>query len=143
MEACDVCGGRIEKPEGFLLTTKVVVTSKHYWTKYLRVLSVRIPESQFAAILPNKVADLASSDTPWMVCDACSRLFSFNRTERRDKARVWRVTGQPARGFALCKVTQRGKDIIVETIDDEGYCSALRAAFEALREFSEDKGISP
>ena len=134
MGACDVCGRAITEPEGYLLTTREVVTSKPYWHRVVRGLGRLSGRSDFAMVVSEYVADMASSDTPWMVCRSCSTLFSFDRAARREKARIWRATGQPAGGFRLCSVTKRGRDSVVDVIDDEGFSLAQRVAFQALAE---------
>ena len=132
MGVCDVCNREIEEPEGYLLTTREVVTSTRYWSAYLGLLLTKHPASQIQNRLLVVVGRMASSDTPWMVCQNCGEFFSFDHGERRAKARAWRATGQPEGGFSLCSIDQRGSDFLVHSKDDDAMMIANLAAAAVL-----------
>lgn len=133
---CDICCRRIKDDDNkvFLLTTRQVVTSEDYWVMYFRniVNEYSSKSSDLVRLMPIMVGRMASMDTPWMVCEECSRMFSFNRDKGKDMAYSYRSTGKPAGGFRLCRVVQQGMDTIIKNIDDDGMLAALSAARRAL-----------
>ncbi len=134
MGKCDICNKDIQEPEGYLLTTKEIATSERCWTDYFRFLKDMTGRSfsNLARILPVIVGNRTKSDTPWMICETCATIFSFDRHERREKAKRWRETGEPIGGFALCRVRQEGRDFVIENIDDDAMIAAMKVAASAL-----------
>jgi len=103
------------------------------------MLGMMLPRKSLGANLLMVFARMAKSDTPWMVCENCAVLFSFDLAERREKARICRSTGQPSGGFALCQMRQQGNDIIIDNVDDDGMMAAMRAATNAIRTLESKK----
>jgi hypothetical protein len=134
-KACDVCSSiTTEALEGYLLTTTEVVASEGYWNRHFRMIMRmhNIPLMTLRKDLVVIVARIARSDTPWIICEACSRLFSFDRIQGKKNALNWRLTGQPAGGFALCRIYEGSEATTVVNIDDDGMIVAMKAAVRAI-----------
>ena len=91
-----------------------------------------IPSARRGEFLLTIVATMAASDTPWIVCEECSMMLSFERAQAREAARTWRSTGRPAGGFALCELQVRGGDHCIKNIDNDSMLAAVRAATTAF-----------
>ncbi len=142
--ACDICIGRIDPEETYFLTTEEVVTNEGYWKRAIPLLnnvfklgSVKIPMQEQ---LLHVVARMARSDTPWIVCSQCFNLFPLDPTDRKRKAHDWLSRGEPAGGFALCRVEYRGADIVIENINDDAMKAALSAAINAMESLEQPSG---
>lgn len=95
---CDVCNGKIAAPDGFLLTTRQVVSTPAYWQHYYRY-----HQSEFTGLGVHSFADFCSNPllrpaciqtiggqrTPWMVCATCIAMFPVDREQTRSYARQW------------------------------------------------------
>ena len=95
---CDVCNGKVTSPDGYLLTTREVVSTPAYWQHYyqyhnsqfvtLGVLSYegfcRNPRLRVSCV--NAVA---GQRTPWMVCENCISKFAVDREKARSYAMQW------------------------------------------------------
>ncbi len=134
-EYCDICDYKIEEPEGYLLTTKAIVTNEGYWKKVLPGLIEKVryyKGKEFSPIYFQMIiADLASNDTPWIICEKCSSMFSIDLNQAREKACKWWLTGQPGSGFRLCELIHGGKAPIVNIIDGDGMKKAMIAVTKA------------
>lgn len=129
---CDICNAVIVTKPACLLGTKAVVTSKECWKLYLKSsLTDRVFTIQdLPNLLPGLVGQMASSDTPWALCDTCTASlaqagFSF----RADTEEL-----QP-RGHALCRSTRLME---FEVLDDEGMVMALKTAIAAATEIQNE-----
>lgn len=139
MGRCDVCNCPLNASDGYLLTTREIVTNSDYWYICFRV-SIEIkghPYSAVKSMASRILTRTASNDTPWMLCDTCVDMFPIDRNAARKKARKWSRTGRPSGGFALCKVLGHGKVYgrdfdEIEVYDNEGLALAQKAADEAL-----------
>ena len=125
---CDLCNSAIAEKPACLLGTKDVVTSKDCWAIYLKsliadkVLSLHtIQES-----LQGLVGQMASSDTPWALCENCKQ--SLNKS---GLALHHNLGELPLHGHALCR---QSKPMQFEMIDDEEIQKAFRAANSAAQE---------
>ncbi len=83
---CDVCTEVILRCDGFILTTKQVVTEVAYW-KHLfqnqgRQLLVGNPATQMELIC-GFAKQQADSATGWLVCEQCSPMFTFDHAIAR------------------------------------------------------------
>jgi hypothetical protein len=58
-------------------------------------------------------------------------MFSFNHSVAKENSRKWVTTGEPSSGFALCKVSQEGRQATIEAIDSAAFQVAVNAALEA------------
>ena len=94
---CDVCGNRVNRPEGHLLITKEVVSTPAYWQRYYEIHRSEMTGAvasynEFCGntVLRNGVAtSLAGQRTPWLVCEKCVSLFSVDLSQVRSYARQW------------------------------------------------------
>ena len=125
---CDLCNTAIvEKPACFL-GTKDVVTSKDCWVLYLRgliadkVLSLHTVQQS----LPGLVGQMASSDTPWALCENCKQSLNKSGLPVHINPR-----DLPSLGHALCRTS---KLMEFEVHDKEGMEKAIRAANYAAQE---------
>src|SRR5262245_55901192 len=66
--------------DGFLLNTKEVLTSEHYW-RYI-FTKFNLSEDLFRCL-----AILANQETGWLICTACSMWFRFDRTKAKEYAK--------------------------------------------------------
>ncbi len=140
MGYCDICNKVIQEPEGYFLTTKEIATNERCWIDYFKGLKTMTgrPYSELGRILPMIVGNRAKSDTPWIICETCANIFSFDRSERREKAKQWRETGEPKGGFALCRVRQEGNTYVIEDIDDEAMITAMNLAASVLAKLEKE-----
>ena len=140
MGKCDICNKDIQEPEGYFLTTKEIATNEQCWTDYFKSLKTMTGRSfsDFGRILPMIVGNRTKSDTPWVICETCANIFSFDRLERREKAKRWRETGEPSGGFALCRVRQEGNTYTIENIDDDAMIAAMNIAASVLAALEKD-----
>jgi hypothetical protein len=106
---CDICNASVREPEGYLLTTRQVVSSPGYWESYFRQ-----HQGQFASLFEIATykqflkADLTvrarlthmlvEQTTPWMVCPKCIELFpEVSRKKTRAYAEKWWADGKTFR----------------------------------------------
>lgn len=81
MTVCDVCNRPIAFDDGYALTTTEVTTTVAYWRHIIEQYSM---DDQVLAMY---VQQQAMQYTGWLVCESCSRKFSFNQARARDYAR--------------------------------------------------------
>ena len=95
---CDICTRKVSSPDGYLLTTKEVVSTPQYWQHYYQY-----HKSEFTSMGVSSYADfcrnpvirascgdaLAGQRTAWMVCDNCISMFSVDREITRNYAKQW------------------------------------------------------
>ncbi len=94
---CDVCGNRVNRPEGYLLTTREVVSTPAYWQRYYEIHRSEMTGaissySEFcgSTVLRNGVATaMAGQRTPWLVCEKCVSLFSVDLSQTGNYAKRW------------------------------------------------------
>ena len=100
---CDVCGGKVSSPEGYLLTTTQVVVSPEYWQCYYR-----LHEDEFTALGCSSYEALCTSSllrraccqrvagqqTVWIACERCIPMFSVDRERSRGYAERWWRSGR-------------------------------------------------
>jgi hypothetical protein len=95
---CDVCNTRVVNPNGYLLTTRQVVSTPGYWSHYYEthrseLLSLGVKD--LAAFRRNPIVmtgcakAMADQSSNWMVCDRCISLFRVDQNIARDYARRW------------------------------------------------------
>ena len=81
MTVCDVCSQSLNFSDGYALTTQQVTTDEAYWTYMLE-------HNRFDdELLAMYVQQQAMQTTGWLICETCSRLFTFNRSTAKDYAR--------------------------------------------------------
>ncbi len=90
MSVCDVCSLPTRRDDGFVLTTREVVTSPAFWrtqfAKYQAVLDVVPTREERAAFLGEQAIPLVLSPSGWLVCSECSRMFAFDEQVARECA---------------------------------------------------------
>ena len=125
---CDLCNSAIVGKPACLLGTKDVVTTKGCWAVYLKgliadkVLNLHnIQES-----LPGFVVQLASSDTPWALCDHCKQSLKSSGLAVHLNA-----SDLPSHGHALCN---QSKLMEYEVINEDEMQKAFKAANSAAQE---------
>ncbi|HIC88731.1 MAG TPA: hypothetical protein EYP04_04950 [Anaerolineae bacterium] len=130
---CDTCDRRLNENEGYLLTTKQVVVSDESWRRVFLKWKSMYPDSSPDMHL-SWAFQRASSDTPWVVCENCASMFSFNPTNARNALAKYRQTGEYPRGQAVCTVTipKDGGRTVVEPTDDQAWQEMLAAINRSL-----------
>jgi len=82
ISGCDVCGKQINWSDGYILTTKQVVTSFTYWNKiYKKNKQMRIDPN--GDMVGANITQLSSQTSGWLICESCSNLFDFNKIQAR------------------------------------------------------------
>lgn len=104
---CDVCSRKVSSPDGYLLTTREVVSTPKYWQHYYQYhkdefVSMGVSSYQDFCRNPLLRAScgemLANQQTPWLVCENCISMFNVDRERARSYAKQWwqsRRTFQP------------------------------------------------
>ncbi|MBN1550986.1 hypothetical protein JW979_05940 [bacterium] len=100
---CDICKQKVFRPNGYLLTTKDVVSSPEYWKHYCQYHRSELASmgvSSFDEFCRNMLVRTSCADriahqsTPWIVCDRCSHMFKIDRDQTRSYARKWWESGR-------------------------------------------------
>ena len=138
---CDTCNRRLSPDEGYLLTTKQVVLSVESWRRvFLKWLKwfkwtkwLRWKQNREDYLL-ELAFQRASSDTPWVICEGCSCMFSFDRQHARHTLKKYRQTGEFPKGQVVCTVSfpVGGGRIVVEPTDEQTWDAMLEAINAAL-----------
>lgn len=84
---CDVCSEEINLEDGYLLTTKDIITKMAYWEyafthqwNYVHNLYASTSDDSVKKLfLVNLIIDRANQETPWALCESCSNLFAFDK----------------------------------------------------------------
>jgi len=92
---CDVCMNEIPEPDGFLLTTRQVVSAPAYWDY---VLSHQL---SYIEDLPNSdsargvlIEKQANQSNPWIVCGKCAQMLGVDLRETGEYAKQWWKSGK-------------------------------------------------
>jgi len=127
--ACDICRQKVEKPNGYLLTTTQVVGSAGYWEYFFRAY-YELHSADLGArgvgslddlcgneAMRTNIAEVASRNaSPWLACERCIQLFSVDhKTARRYARKYWnsgRKFSPPGVGPAPLKAVRLGKAIL-------------------------------
>ena len=80
---CDVCNSISLQDQGYALTTTQVTTSTRYWEYILSKVASPLEKNMLLVTMPETQA---KSPTAWFVCESCSSMFDFDRTESREFA---------------------------------------------------------
>jgi hypothetical protein len=96
MAVCDVCNKELGASEGYLLTTREVVSTPGYWRKFFSGpmgsmmgnlgMSGDSGKAQYASMT-------ASQINPWMICNECISLFNIDKNRARNYAIRWYESG--------------------------------------------------
>jgi hypothetical protein len=102
---CDICGKNIHSLQGYLLPTHQVLTQRAYWQFYFeQVLDKHISLKKLdQQTVMTAFFHFACGDSPYMVCEECAGMFTFERGRAKKAAAIWWQTGKPDSGDALCK----------------------------------------
>lgn len=80
MTVCDVCSQSLNFSEGYALTTRQVTTDEAYWSYMLD--HQRLDDELLAMFIQQQ----AMQTSGWLICESCSRMFTFNRSIAKDYA---------------------------------------------------------
>ena len=117
---CDICNGKVTSPDGYLLTTKEVVSTPKYWQHYYRYHKGEFKAMgvlSFEDFCHNPlmrascVNTVAGQRTPWMACENCISMFDVDREKTRVYARQWwqnKAFQPPGNGPALLSEINMG-----------------------------------
>lgn len=95
---CDVCNRKVFWGNGYLLTTKQVVSTPQYWEFYVQLHKDKFSEfgvTSYEAFINNPLLRisvgkaLAEQSTPWMVCNECISMFNVDLKKTMDYAKRW------------------------------------------------------
>lgn len=132
---CDVCNNIIAVRPACLLGTKEVATNKACWLLYLnsliadKVMSVQAIKDSLAGL----VGQMASSDTPWAICESCTTsLIKASFPFRSDKSPL------APNGHALCRITD---EMVYLVLDDAGVALAMKMANTAFLEILSGRAL--
>ncbi len=100
MPVCDICSKNINWSDGYVLSTSQVATSEAYWefafTHQWSYTHSMDPDGDTVAMLTQQQAGQSSG---WLICESCSKLFSFDRQIAREHAKR-RSSNPPGSGPA-------------------------------------------
>ena len=87
---CDVCGNEIRRPDGYLLTTRQVVSRPAYWVyafshQWSYVDALPRAEEVRGALAQQQ----AGQRTPWLVCRDCAQRLDADLSETKHHAEQW------------------------------------------------------
>jgi hypothetical protein len=95
MNVCDVCNANLESPDGYLLTTRQIVSNPAYWKKAFSRLGELSSLGADLQMLKGGLAEQqAKMIKPWLVCADCAGLLGQATSEAREYARLWWSTGE-------------------------------------------------
>lgn len=95
---CDICNRKVPSPDGYLLTTREVVSTPKYWQHYYqyhRAGFQSIGVSSYEDFCRHSLLRLSCGDalagqqTPWIVCENCIAMFDVDREKTRGYAKQW------------------------------------------------------
>jgi hypothetical protein len=134
---CDICGKNIHSRQGYLLPTHQVLAQRAYWQFYFeQVLDKQISLKKLdRKMVMTAFFHFACGDSPYLVCEKCAGMFTFERSRAKKAAAIWWQTGKPDSGDALCKYHAAGFGGIrqFEPLDEPHLSQAFSAAMLALR----------
>lgn len=120
---CDICSQEVLRPDGYLLTTREVVSTAAYWQHYYQHHKSELAGmgvSSFADFCGNLLVRtscaeaLVRQSTPWMVCEECIQMFTVNRDQTQSYAKQWWESGRtfapPGSGPAALSSVNMGDD---------------------------------
>ena len=95
MNVCDVCSTALAAPEGYLATTRQVVSHPAYWEKAFSRLHELTPLGANVELLKGGLAEQqAKQAKPWLLCTDCAGRLSLATPEAREWARLWWSSGE-------------------------------------------------
>jgi hypothetical protein len=84
---CAVCDNDTTPNGGYYLTTSEVVTSEECWIRFIEAMRQEASSTTSAKELEGRLRGLirfaTAQTTAWLICEECSELFMFHRTESR------------------------------------------------------------
>ncbi len=95
---CDTCNGKVTSPNGYLLTTREVVSTPRYWRHYYQfhqgqMVSLGVLSYEDFCRNPllraSVVNTMAGQRTAWMVCENCISMFGVDREKTHTYAMHW------------------------------------------------------
>lgn len=102
MAVCDICKEITDWKKAYVLSTREVATSETYWENTLMGPLSHLPQIDPEGSLLSALAlQQAAQKSGWLVCEACSGMFSFDRKRAREYA-IARNSNPP--GYAAAPV---------------------------------------
>jgi|GEM_PF-2829424 transcription elongation factor Elf1 len=87
---CDICGFETTLQNSYLLSTKDVASSMNYWeqqlSRFAPIVRQMNNEQEKINILHNEIKRITDDDSSWLVCEACSNKFNFDKEKARERA---------------------------------------------------------
>ena len=94
MSVCDMCNTEIESPDGYLATTRQVVSNPAYWEKAFSRIDDLAGLGVNPVLLKGGLAEQqAKQAKPWLLCAACAGRLELATPEAREFARRWWSSG--------------------------------------------------
>ena len=97
---CDICSTPVAEFEGYVLSTREVVTNVNYWkdgfTRNRSMYAGVSGQQQAQAVLNASVLQQAGQVAAWLVCEKCIHLFAVDQQKTREYARQWWTQGKEA-----------------------------------------------
>lgn len=88
MPICDICNKNMNWSDGYVLPTSQVATSEAYWGfAFSHQWSYMHSIDPDGDALANLAQQQAGQSSGWLMCESCSKLFSFDRQIARDHAK--------------------------------------------------------
>ncbi|MHA1687581.1 MAG: hypothetical protein ACTSYD_14455 [Candidatus Heimdallarchaeaceae archaeon] len=88
MAVCDVCSNKISWEDGYVLTTKQVVTEVEYWIyAFTHQWSYTYKMDPKGNTLGMLAVQQNNQSSGWLVCESCSSMFKFNKKKAKKYAK--------------------------------------------------------
>ncbi len=95
MSVCDVCNSELSRPEGYLLTTKQVVSNPAYWEyAFSHAWSYVNGMSNAERIKGGLAEQQARQNSPWLLCRDCAERMDAATDQAFQYAQQWWSSGQ-------------------------------------------------
>jgi hypothetical protein len=125
---------RVASKRGCLFVTRTKEKTESLAESFRRVLADLRREyaDLFVDLAIHLALDRASSETPWVICEGCAPMFTFDREHARGALEKYRRTGEFPREQAVVtlELPKTGGRILIQSNDDEG-CDAMLKAIDA------------
>lgn len=142
MGNCDLCNCELSTVEGYVFTTKELVTSQDFWKRRLGLygsLLEMLPtnEARYQFFLDN-VHDACASASPWLLCEECSKVSPERESakiEAQKQAKTGVVSDKFSQDLSLCTIqgeTASGQRTVMVK-DSDGHVEAMRLASLAFQ----------
>jgi hypothetical protein len=94
MSVCDMCNKEIVSRDGYLATTRQVVSNPAYWEKaFSRIGDLAAPGANLVLLKGGLAEQQAKQAKPWLLCAECAGRLELATPEAREFARRWWSSG--------------------------------------------------